>query len=109
MKIAAPLMIFPKGIFVAVFADGQPLTEDLDKLLPSGVMVVDPETGDQDWFLKSKDKNRAGRRGDGKRTIDVNSAGMVRPFTCWILGFGNLPIWHPMRFPRPGLWKITRE
>lgn len=46
MKIAyAPEEFSTKGIFVAIFGDGQPLTQDLKQQVPSGVLVVDPSTG----------------------------------------------------------------
>ena len=112
MKIAYAPEEFPQqGIFVAIFADGQPLTQDLERQLPSGVMIVDPETGKYDWFAKSKHKARAGRLGDGfKRAIDVKFSPDGK--TLYVLDFG---VWEfadmaPSAIPKSGvLWEITPE
>ncbi|HKM39066.1 MAG TPA: hypothetical protein VJ036_02230, partial [bacterium] len=110
MKLAYAPAEFPhQGLFVAVFGDGQPLTEDLKQQVPSGVIRVDPETGDYDWFIKTKDKARAGRRGDGlKRTIDVKFSRDGQ--SMYVLDFG---VWEfadmaPNAIPKSGvLWEIT--
>jgi len=112
MKIAWSPDNFPvKGIFVAAFGDGQPLTQDTKTQAPSGVLVVHPETGDYDWFIKTKDRARAGRRGDGlKRTIDVKFDKDGE--SLYVLDFG---VWEfadmaPNAIPKSGvLWKISRE
>ncbi|NLK00709.1 MAG: glucose dehydrogenase [Clostridia bacterium] len=112
MKIdCAPKEFGMDGIFVAVFGDGQPLTQDLKKLAPSGVLVVDQETGSYDWFLKSKNKARAGRRGDGlKRVVDVKFDRDGK--SLYVLDFGvfELADMAPNAIPKTGvLWKITKE
>ncbi len=112
MKIAyAPEEFSTKGIFVAIFGDGQPLTQDLKQQVPSGVLVVDPKTGNYDWFVKSKDKARAGRKGDGlKRVVDVKFDKDGK--SLFVLDFG---VWEfadmaPNAIPKSGvLWKITKE
>ncbi len=112
MKIAFAPEQFPvKGIFVAAFGDGQPLTQDTKRQAPSGVLVVDPETGGYDWFVKTEVKARAGRRGDGlKRTIDVKFD--QEGESLYVLDFG---VWEfadmaPNAIPKSGvLWKISRE
>ena len=112
MKIAYAPEGFPKqGLFAAVFGDGQPLTEDLKRQVPSGVISIDPQSGDYKWFIKSKDKARAGRRGDGlKRTIDVEFSQDGR--AMYVLDFG---VWEfadmaPNAIPKSGvLWEITPE
>ncbi|HZK18939.1 MAG TPA: glucose dehydrogenase, partial [Clostridia bacterium] len=112
MKIAcAPEGFGTEGIFVSVFGDGQPLTQDLKQQVPSGVLVVDPETGDHDWFVKTKGKARAGRLGDGlKRVIDVKFDKDGR--SLYVLDFG---VWEfadmaPNAIQKSGvLWKITKD
>ncbi|NLK07429.1 MAG: hypothetical protein GX316_01855 [Firmicutes bacterium] len=112
MKIAYAPKEFPQdGIFAAIFGDGQPLTEDLKKLVPSGVIVVDPKTGDYEWFVKSKDEARAGRTGDGlKRIIDVKFSNDGK--SLYVLDFGvfELADMAPNAVPKSGvLWKITPD
>lgn len=112
MKIDyAPEGFGTAGIFVAVFGDGQPLTQDLKQQVPSGVLIVDPKTGDYDWFAKSKGKARAGRRGDGlKRVVDVKFDKDGK--SLYVLDFG---VWEfadmaPNAIPKSGvLWKIIKE
>ena len=112
MKMAYAPEKFPiKGIFVAAFGDGQPLTQDTNRQAPSGVLVVDPESGNYDWFVKTRHKARAGRRGDGlKRTIDVKFDKDGK--ALYVLDFG---VWEfadmaPNAIPKSGvLWKISSE
>ncbi|NMB34197.1 MAG: hypothetical protein GX992_08250, partial [Clostridium sp.] len=103
---------FPvKGIFVAAFGDGQPLTQDTKKQAPSGVLVINTDTGDYDWFVKTIGKARAGRLGDGlKRTIDVKFDNDGK--SLYVLDFGvfELADMAPNAIPKSGvLWKISRE
>lgn len=112
MKIAYAPEEFPiKGIFVAAFGDGQPLTQDTKKQAPSGVLVVDPKKGHYDWFVKTKDKARAGRRGDGlKRVIDVKFDKDGK--SLYVLDFGawEFADMAPNAIPKSGvLWKIKKE
>ena len=50
------------GIFVAVFGDGQPLTENLEEQVPTGVLLGGSGYRRFDWFIKNKEQPRAGRR-----------------------------------------------
>ncbi len=101
---------FPdSGIFVAIFGDGQPLTEDLDQLVPTGVLQVDPASGRFDWFVKNKEQPRAGRTGSGlKRVIDVKFS--ADESSLYLLDFGVMEFTDmaPNAIPKSGvLWKIT--
>ncbi|HHY10773.1 MAG TPA: hypothetical protein GX528_09475 [Firmicutes bacterium] len=112
MKIAFAPEQFPKqGIFTAIFGDGQPLTEDLKRQVPSGVIVVDPKTGDFEWFVKSKDEERAGRLGDGlKRVIDVKFSDDGKDLYVLDYGTWEFADMAPNPIPETGvLWKITYE
>ncbi|MEW5920491.1 MAG: hypothetical protein AB1796_05955 [Bacillota bacterium] len=109
MKLAwAPEGFDVQGLFVAVFGDGQPLTEDLDEQVPTGVIIVDPESGEYEWFIKNKDKPRAGRWGDGfKRVIDVKFDKEGQ--SMYVLDFGVMEFtdFSPNAIPRSGvLWRI---
>ncbi|MGI6317642.1 MAG: hypothetical protein ACOX1J_02730 [Dethiobacteria bacterium] len=100
-----------QGLFVAIFGDGQPLTEDLEEQVPTGVIIVNPENGEYEWFLKNKDKPRAGRWGDGlKRTVDVK---FDREGQCiYVLDFGVMEFtdFAPNAIPRTGvLWRIEKS
>ncbi|NLJ81441.1 MAG: hypothetical protein GX335_10525, partial [Firmicutes bacterium] len=112
MKIAfAPEQFPEQGIFVAIFGDGQPLTEDLKRQVPSGVVIVDPQTGDYEWFVKSKDEERAGRFGDGlKRVIDVKFSNDGEELYVLDYGTWEFADMAPNPIPETGvLWKITYE
>ncbi len=112
MKIdIAPKEFGLQGIFVAIFGDGQPLTEDLNRQVPSGVIVVDPQTGDYEWFVKSKDEARAGRLGDGlKRVIDVKFSNDGKDLYVLDYGAWEFADMAPNPIPKTGvLWKITYE
>ena len=65
----APEGFKDQGLFVAIFGDGQPLTEDLEEQVPTGVIIVDPESGEHEWFIKNKEKPRGGRWGDGFKAL----------------------------------------
>ena len=97
-----------QGLFVALFGDGQPLTGDLDDNLSTGVIQLDPETGEYDWFIKNKESPRAGRLGDGlKRVIDVKFGNNGQ--TLYVLDFGIMEFTDlsPNAIPRTGvLWKF---
>ncbi len=97
-----------QGLFVAIFGDGQPLTGDLEEQAPTGILNIDPDSGEQQWFLKNKEKPRAGRRGDGlKRVIDVKFAKDGQ--SMYVLDFGVMEFTDlsPNAIPRTGvLWKI---
>jgi glucose/arabinose dehydrogenase len=99
------------GLFVAIFGDGQPLTEDLEKQVPTGVMRVDPESGDYEWFIKNKEKPRAGRLGDGLKR--VTAVRFDQEGSClYVLDFGVMEFtdFAPNAIPRTGvLWKIKRD
>ncbi len=112
MKIAyAPQEFAEQGIFVAIFGDGQPLTEDLKRQVPSGVIIVDPQTGDYEWFVKTRDKARAGRLGDGfKRIIDVKFSNDGKDLYVLDYGTWEFADMAPNPIPKTGvLWKITSE
>ena len=81
---------------------GKPLTQDTKRQAPSGVLVVDPKTGDYDWFVKTKAKPGL-RLGDGlKRTIDVKFDNDGK--SLYVLDFG---VWEfadmaPNAIPKSG-------
>ncbi len=107
----APKGFNDQGLFVAIFGDAQPLTEDLEEQVPTGVIIVDPESGEYEWFIKNKEKARGGRWGDGfKRVIDVkfNREGN----SMYVLDFGVMEFtdFSPNAIPRSGvLWKIELD
>ncbi len=110
MKLAVAPEEFPHdGIFVAVFGDGQPLTENLEEQVPTGVLLVDPATGRFDWFIKNKEQPRAGRMGNGlKRVVDVKFSPDGQ--SMYLLDFGVMEFTDmaPNAIPQSGvLWKIT--
>ena len=110
MKLAWAPDHFPDaGLFVAVFGDAQPLTENLKELVPTGVINVDPESGKYSWFVKNKDQPRAGRSGGGfKRLIDVKFTPDGK--ALYLLDFGVVEFtgMAPNAIPNSGvLWKIT--
>jgi len=110
MKLAWVPAQFPeKGLFVAIFGDAQPLTENLKELVPTGVINVDPETGKYSWFVKNKDQPRAGRSGGGfKRLIDVKFGPDGK--ALYLLDFGVMEFtgMAPNAIPNSGvLWKIS--
>ena len=104
----APAGFAVQGLFVAVFGDAQPLTGDLVEQVPTGIIVVDPESGEHEWFIKNKEKARAGRWGDGfKRVVDVkfDREGQA----MYVLDFGVMEFtdFAPNAIPRSGvLWRI---
>ncbi|NLX89986.1 MAG: hypothetical protein GXZ07_00060 [Firmicutes bacterium] len=107
----APPGFKEQGLFVAVFGDAQPLTEDLEEQVPTGVIIINPESGEYEWFIKNKEKPRGGRLGDGfKRVIDVKfdrEGGAM-----YVLDFGVMEFtdFSPNAIPRSGvLWKIEPE
>ncbi len=109
MKLAwAPEGFDIQGLFVAIFGDGQPLTGDIDEQVPTGVIVVDPESGEYEWFIKNKEKPRAGRWGDGfKRVVDVKFD--IDGQSMYVLDFGVMEFtdFAPNAIPRTGvLWRI---
>ena len=107
----APGQFEEEGLFVAIFGDGQPLTEDLKEVVPTGIMRVDPESGRYDWFIKNSGKPRAGRTGNGfKRLIDVKFGPDGK--SMYVLDFGVLEFTDmaPNAIPHTGVvWKITAE
>lgn len=107
----APEGFKDQGLFVAIFGDGQPLTEDLEEQVPTGVIIVDPESGEHEWFIKNKEKPRGGRWGDGfKRVIDVKFDREGE--AMYVLDFGVMEFtdFSPNAIPRSGvLWKIEVE
>lgn len=110
MKLTYSPKDFPdQGLFVAVFGDGQPLTQDLREQVSTGVILVNPADGSYSWFIKNKSKPRAGRKGDGlKRVIDVKFSKDGR--SLYILDFGVLEFTDlaPNAIPNTGvLWRIT--
>lgn len=126
--IAPPLTVFPthyspmkldfapegfkdQGLFVAIFGDGQPLTEELEEQVPTGVVIVNPESGEYEWFIKNKEKPRGGRWGDGfKRVIDVKFDKEGK--SMYVLDFGVMEFtdFSPNAIPRSGvLWRIEPE
>jgi glucose/arabinose dehydrogenase len=112
LKLAAAPAEFPlPGLFVAIYGDGQPLTEDITAPAPTGVIRIAPATGEYEWFLKNKHKPRAGRGGDGlKRVIDVKFAPDGK--AMYVLDFGLLEFTSlaPNAIPYTGvLWRITPE
>ncbi len=109
MKLAwAPDKFPDRGLFVAIFGDAQPLTENLKDLVPTGVISIDPESGKYSWFVKNKDQPRAGRSGGGfKRLIDVKFSSDGE--TLYLLDFGVVEFtgMAPNAIPSSGvLWKI---
>lgn len=110
MKLACAPEQFPqKGLFVAIFGDAQPLTENLQDLVPTGVIRIDPQTGKYSWFVSNRDKPRAGRSGGGfKRIIDLE----FEPdgSALYVLDFGVVEFtgMAPNAIPKSGvLWKIS--
>ncbi|MDO9534902.1 MAG: PQQ-dependent sugar dehydrogenase [Bacillota bacterium] len=99
-----------QGLFVAIFGDAQPLTEDLEEQVPTGIINVDPESGEYEWFIKNKEKPRAGRLGDGlKRVVDVKFDQESQ--SMYVLDFGVMEFtdFAPNAIPRTGvLWKIEK-
>lgn len=111
MKLDFAPDVFPDaGLYVAIFGDGQPLTEDLDEIIPTGIMRVNPVNGRFDWFIRNKDEARAGRGGGGlKRVIDVKFSPEGE---MYLLDFGVMEFTDmaPNAIPRTGvLWKIKPE
>lgn len=98
------------GLYVAVFGDAEPLVENLAGQLPTGIIRVDPASGETRAFLQNKTGARAGRYG----------AGMKRAIACaftpdgsamYVLDFGQIDTSDlaPNPIPRTGvLWRITR-
>jgi len=110
MKLACAPAQFPaKGLFVAIFGDAQPLTENLKELVPTGVINVDPQTGKYSWFIKNKEQPRAGRSGGGfKRIIDLEFDPDGK--NLYVLDFGVIEFTDmaPNAIPKSGvLWKIS--
>ena len=110
MKLASAPGQFPdQGIFVAIFGDAQPLTENLKDLVPTGVINIDPGTGKYSWFVRNRDQERAGRSGGGfKRLIDVKFAPDGE--SLYLLDFGVIEFtgMAPNAIPHSGvLWKIS--
>ncbi|MGI5892645.1 MAG: PQQ-dependent sugar dehydrogenase [Bacillota bacterium] len=110
MKLAfAPQGFGIDGIFVSIFADGEPLTGNMQMQNPTGVIVVDPSDGSYQWFLKNKHRQKAGRLGDGlKRVIDTK----FYDNSLYILDFGLLEFTNmaPNAIPNTGvLWKIVKK
>lgn len=109
MKLAYSPANYPlQGIFVAIFGDGEPLTQDLEENVPTGVIFINPKDGIHSWFVKNKDKEKAYRKGDGlKRTIDVEFSNDGQ--SLYILDFGIMELTDlaPNSIPNTGvLWKI---
>ncbi len=110
MKLEFAPESFPvEGLFVTVFGDGQPLTEDLDEILPTGVLMVDLEEEDYDWFARNADNPRAGRFEEGfQRVIDLTFSPDGRDM--YILDFGAMEFTDlsPNAIPDTGvLWKVS--
>ncbi|MGI6615503.1 MAG: hypothetical protein ACOX30_05740 [Dethiobacteria bacterium] len=110
MKLACAPERFPdKGLFVAVFGDAQPLTENLKDLVPTGVISIDPQTGKYSWFVKNREKPRFGRSGGGfKRIIDLEfepGGGALYVLDFGVVEFTGMA---PNAIPKSGvLWKIS--
>ncbi|MCK8824867.1 PQQ-dependent sugar dehydrogenase [Fuchsiella alkaliacetigena] len=112
MKLEFAPEEFPlEGLLVAIFGDADPLTEDIEETIPSGVLLVDLEEEDYDWFAKNTDNPRAGRFEEGfKRVIDVTFCAEGKEL--YILDFGVMEFTDlsPNAIPESGvLWKISAE
>ncbi|MDQ7793535.1 MAG: PQQ-dependent sugar dehydrogenase [bacterium] len=100
------------GIYVALFGDAQPLTEDLGSALATRVVRVDPLTGEYRTFLENRGgRARAGRYGGGlKRAVGVAFAPGGE--ALYVLDFGHLEMTDlaPNAIPRTGvLWRVVPE
>lgn len=106
----APEEFGRSGLFVAVFGDGHPITGDLSRQVPTGVLQVDPLSGRFQWFVRNREGARAGRTGNGlKRAIDAKFTPDGK--SMYLLDFGVMEFtgFAPNAIPRTGvLWKITR-
>ena len=112
MKLDCAPKQFPRqGLFVAIFGDAQPLTENLKDLAPTGVITVDPQTGKYSWFVKNKGEPRAGRSGGGfKRIVDLKFASGEN--SLYVLDFGVVEFtgMAPNAIPKSGvLWRIVPQ
>ncbi|MFO8060972.1 MAG: hypothetical protein R6U70_10025, partial [Bacillota bacterium] len=111
MKLCeAPTGFDADGLLVAIFGDAQPLTEDLDEAVPTGILRVSRETGDWEWFIRNHDRPRYGRAEGGfKRVIDVKPG--PDGTDLYVLDFGVMEFtdMSPNAIPETGvLWRITR-
>lgn len=98
------------GIYVALFGDAQPLTENLRAGVATRVVRVDPQTGEYRTFLGNREgRARAGRYGDGlKRAIATAFAPGGE--ALYVLDFGEIEMTDlaPNALPRTGvLWRVT--
>lgn len=95
-------------LLVAIFGDGQPLTEDIDQPAATGIIHVDTGDGSYSWFARNDGFPRAGRLGRGwKRVIDV---AVGADGSIYILDFGLLEFTDiaPNAIPGSGvLWQLT--
>lgn len=112
MKLAyAPKDFTMQGLYVAIFGDGQPLTQDLQQQVSTGVIIVNPIDGSYSWFLNNKEIPRSGRKGDGlKRVIDVKFSNDGK--ALYVLDFGVMEFTDlaPNSIPNTGvLWKVTEK
>jgi sugar lactone lactonase YvrE len=98
------------GLYVAVFGDAEPLVENLAGRLPTGILRVDPGSGETRVFLQNKTGTRAGRYEPGiKRAIACAFA--ADGSAMYVLDFGHIDTTDlaPNPIPRTGvLWRIAR-
>jgi glucose/arabinose dehydrogenase len=99
------------GLYVAVFGDAEPLVEDLSRMLPTGILRIDPQTGEARPFLGNRSGARADRYGQGiKRAIAC--AFVPDGSAMYVLDFGQIDTTDlaPNPIPRTGvLWRIVRS
>lgn len=100
------------GIYVALFGDARPLTENLPTSLATQVVRVDPATGEYRTFLQNRgNQPRAGRYGPGlKRVIALTFAPDAA--ALYVLDFGQIETTDlaPNAIPMTGtLWRIVLE
>lgn len=98
----------PGGIYVPLFGDAEPLTEDLPGPVPTGVVRVDPDTGQVRPFLRNRTGGRAARYDRGIKRA-VACAFDPSGDALHVLDFGCIETTDlaPNAIPRTGvLWRI---
>ncbi len=99
----------PGGLYVPVFGDADPVVEDLSQPVATGILRVDPVSGEARPFLLNREGQRAARYGEGiKRAIACQFA--RDGSALYVLDFGQLETTDlaPNAIPRTGvLWRIV--
>ncbi len=98
------------GLYVGAFGDGQPLTGRDFKPTPTGVLRVDPVTGQATWFVRNKNRPRAGRFVQGFKRITAVRFNQTGD-SLYVLDFGVMEFttMAPNAIPHTGvLWKVSK-